>query len=128
MVTSENILESVNRFHIEHKTLHTFSNPGGLVYIMNLKLEMVVRMKKPEIAELAPDGEDASRALRTKRMVYCDEEMSFRETPVYDGTRIKCGNTLRGPCIIEEPATTIVVYKGQTAVLNQSDCYEISVS
>jgi len=127
-VTSDSILESVNRFHIEHKTLHTFSNPEALVFIMNLKIEMVVSIKKPGIADLSPDGDDASYALRTRRMVYCNGAMSFRETPVYDGTRIKCGNILNGPCIIEEPATTIVVYKGQTATLNANDCYDISVS
>lgn len=128
MVTPENMLESVNRFHIEHKTLHTFSNPDGLVFIMNLKLEMVVSMKKPNLPELTREGKDASNALRTQRMVYSEEEKSFKETPVYDGTRIRCGNVLQGPCIIEEPATTIVVYKGQTAVLNEKDCYEISAS
>jgi N-methylhydantoinase A len=128
MVTPENIMESVNRFHYEHKNLHTFSNPEGLVFIMNLKLEMIVRMKKPNISELTPQGEDSSNALRTKRMVYSEEEKSFKETPVYDGTRIRCGNILEGPCIIEEPATTIVVYQGQRAVLNKKDCYEISVS
>lgn len=128
MATPENMLESVNRFHIEHKTLHTFSNPDGLVFIMNLKLEMVVSMKKPNLPELTPQGKDASSALRTMRMVYSEEEKSSKETPVYDGTRIRCGNVLQGPCIIEEPATTIVVYNGQTAVLNKKDCYEISVS
>jgi len=127
-VTEENISQSVNRFHDEHKNLHTFSNPDGLVYIMNLKLEMVVRTYKPHIPNLTFQGEDASNALKTKRMVYCEEEKAFKETPVYDGTRIQCGNILEGPCVIEEPATTIVVYQGQTAKLNEKDCYEISVS
>jgi hypothetical protein len=34
---------------------------------------------------------------------------------------------MKGPCIIEEPATTIVVYPGQSAHLTEMDNYEILV-
>ena len=32
-----------------------------------------------------------------------------------------------GPCVIEEPATTIVVYPGQVARLTELDNYEITM-
>jgi len=127
-VTGDDIRDAADRFHEAHKHLHTFSNPDALVYIMNVKLEMVVRTNRPRIAERSFHGQEAAHALRTRRRAYCPDENDFREVPVYDGRRVACGNLLEGPCIIEEPATTIVVYRGQTATLNQSDCYEISVS
>jgi hypothetical protein len=33
---------------------------------------------------------------------------------------------MKGPCVIEEPATTVVVYPGQQCVLTGLENYEIS--
>ena len=95
---------------------------------MNLRVEAVVEAYRPPLRRLPFVGEDPSAALRKRREVYFDDEGGFQETPIYEGSRVGCGNVLEGPCVIEEPATTIVVYPGQTARLTELDNYEISVS
>lgn len=127
-VTAENIREAVDSFHQAHATLHTFSNPGAPAYFMNFKLEMIVRTPKPIFDPLPDSGADASRAIRTRRPVYFEEANDFVDTAIYEGPRIMCGNKMQGPCVIEEPATTIVVYPGQRACLMPHDYYEISIS
>ncbi|UCD57469.1 MAG: hydantoinase/oxoprolinase family protein, partial [Candidatus Hydrogenedentota bacterium] len=126
-VGANDIGQAVQAFHSAHESLHTFSNPEDPAYFMNLRLEAVVQTPKPPTCRLKFSGEDPSASLRTKRKVYFDEEGGFIETPVYDGSLTRCGNLLRGPCVIEEPATTIVVYPGQLARLTELDNYEISV-
>jgi len=44
--------------------------------------------------------------------------IGYVEVPVFDGTKVQPGNLIAGPAIIEEPATTIVIYPGQEAVLD----------
>jgi N-methylhydantoinase A len=125
VVRDEDIPEAVRAFHAAHESLHTFCNPDQPAYLMNLRLEAVVATRKPPLQKLTHIDADPSAALRTRRPVYFEEMGGFTETPIYNGTLVRCGNTLPGPCVIEEPATTIVVYPGQTARLTDLDNYEI---
>ena len=126
-VGAEHVEEAVSAFHAAHEAHHTFANPDDRVHFMNLRLELVLPLRKPPTPGLASEGEDPSDALRTRRGVVFDPEAGFTETPIYDGLRVRCGNLLRGPCIIEEPATTVVVWPNQVARLTQADNYEIDL-
>jgi N-methylhydantoinase A len=47
----------------------------------------------------------------------------FNETPVYSGVLLAAGSAITGPAIIEETFTTIVVYPGWEAVMDDAgDC------
>jgi N-methylhydantoinase A len=127
IVTSTHVSLAAQAFHNAHESLHTFSNPDDPAYIMNLRLETVVPIPKPPVIRLDPSGEDPCAALRTKRGVYFESEGGFVDTPIYDGPLVRCGNVMHGPCVIEEPATTIVVYPGQVARLSELDNYEITI-
>jgi N-methylhydantoinase A len=124
-VKAEDLERSVQEFHASHEALHTFSNPEDPVFLMNLRLEAVVKTEKPPRQAPPSVGADPTNALRTTRPVCFEPEQGFTETPIYDGRRMGCGNVLSGPCVIEEPATTIVVYPGQTVRLTKLDHYEI---
>jgi N-methylhydantoinase A len=128
LVSDGDLVKSVQAFHDAHESLHTFSNREDPAYLMNLRVEAIVDVYKPPLQRPPSAGKDPSAALRKTREVYFDGEGGFRDTPIYDGSRVLCGNVLEGPCVIEEPATTIVVYPGQTARLTELDNYEISIS
>ena len=49
----------------------------------------------------------------------------FAETPVYAGPALVAGNAIAGPAIIEESFTTIVVYPGWAAVVDDAGDYEL---
>ncbi len=124
-VTPEHLSRAVEAFHQAHEALHTFCCRGDPVYLLNVRLEAVLETGKTRLPELAPSGEDSSRALRGTRPVFFEELGGFADTPIYDGKKTRCGQVFPGPCVIEEPATTIVVYPGQTAFLSKWDQYEI---
>jgi len=50
--------------------------------------------------------------LKEERNAYFEESNGFAKTRVYDGDKLACGNVLKGPCIVEERMTTIVIPPG----------------
>ncbi len=124
-VEDSHISQAINQFHAIHEQRHTFANREDPVYFMNLRLEARINVDKPHLEIHEYVGEDPSASLAFHRPVYFSEAGGLTETPVYDGVLLQCGNIMKGPCIIEEPATTVVVSPGQTARLTEMDNYEI---
>jgi N-methylhydantoinase A/oxoprolinase/acetone carboxylase beta subunit len=51
----------------------------------------------------------------------------FVVTPIYDGTAMRAGHRVKGPAIIEEPFTTIVLHPQQEATLDRHGNYRIEL-
>jgi N-methylhydantoinase A len=47
--------------------------------------------------------------VKTKRDVYFEDRDSFISTPIYDGDAMEVGNRVKGPAIVEQSTTTIVI-------------------
>ena len=65
-------------------------------------------MRKPALEPVAAGGESADDACTGKRPVYFAATGSV-DTPTYDRARLKSGNRIEGPALIEEHASTTVV-------------------
>ncbi len=63
-------------------------------------------------------GPDPVLALKGKRKVYFKEAGGFALTEVYDYARLKTGNVINGPAIVEAPDTTAVIPPGQQMTLD----------
>ena len=73
----------------------------------------------PRVAlEPTPGGGDLRRAQTGRRPVY--SENRFVNTPVYDRARLGSGVTLRGPAILEEHESTLVVPPGARVTIDRS--------
>ena len=57
-------------------------------------------------------GPDASEAILTRRSVCLDGRKGYRNTPVYDYTRLRAGHRIQGPAIIQVPTTSVVIPEG----------------
>ena len=67
-----------------------------------------------------PQGKDLERtALKGQRKAYFGKELGFINCSVYERENMSVGAQIKGPAIIEDPATTIVVYPEHTAVLDE---------
>lgn len=51
----------------------------------------------------------------------------FVVTPIYDGPSMRAGERVKGPAIIEEPFTTIVLHPRQEATLDRHGNYRIAL-
>jgi N-methylhydantoinase A len=109
----ENVdLDSIaKKFHPEHNRLYGYSleEEGTPIELINMRLTLIGKTDKPKFIEEENKGEDASGAKKGRRNVYLPNEKNFQELDVFDGFKLKCGNKITGPAIIEQVNTTTFV-------------------
>jgi N-methylhydantoinase A/oxoprolinase/acetone carboxylase beta subunit len=86
--------------------------PGG-VYIDTFVLRVAVPGRPLELPELALEGEDPSAAKSGTRRAYWPGTSGWVETPVYEFERLKPGNRIAGPAIVQASYTTAVIPPGR---------------
>lgn len=116
MVTQEEIhrgkLASIaKKFHPEHNRLYGYSleEVGTPIEVINLRLTCTGRTEKPRFLKVKYAGPDPSFAFKKKRKVYLPGKKIFQPVPVFDGDRLKYGNKIEGPAILEQVNTTTFV-------------------
>jgi len=102
----------INGFHERHKDLYGRSDPSMPVTIETVKLHAVARRRSFEMAQEPLDGEDPSPGFKRTRKVYFEKKYGFIDTPCYDSERLRHGNVMTGPAIIEGTNTTVVIPHG----------------
>jgi N-methylhydantoinase A/oxoprolinase/acetone carboxylase beta subunit len=60
------------------------------------------------------------KALLTRRSVFFEKYDGFKEIPVYIRERLKCGNLISGPTVVEQYDATTVVYPKWEAEVDRS--------
>ncbi len=93
--------------------------PNDPVEFVNYGLRAVGVVAKPEIAKVPADDADARRALKGSRKAYFAETQGFVETPVYDRTKLRNGDFIQGPAILEEPDSTTICPPSYTVGVDQ---------
>jgi len=74
---------------------------------------------KVALRSYARDGIDPSAALRDTRPVFFDKYGDFVPTKVFDGHKLRAGNIVEGPAVIEYAGTTVVVHPDKRAGLDE---------
>lgn len=108
-VTKESLDTTINNFHELHRSTAGYADPDYPTLIQRLLLSGIARIPKSQLKAIPQGSGDVSKALKSTRQAYFPKENNFITTKVYDGDKLLAGDTLTGPCIIEEKLTTIVV-------------------
>ncbi|MFC1910569.1 hydantoinase/oxoprolinase family protein [Chloroflexota bacterium] len=116
--TKRTLKELVANFHSRHNALYGWSDPNLPATIALLKLRAVGKRPDLELKTYPKTSQDSTKALKRRRQVYFKNLGGFVATPCYDGDKLKHGNVITGPAIIEETKTTIVVPKGATLTVD----------
>jgi N-methylhydantoinase A len=112
-------------FHARHEELYTYSEPNSAVEVVNVESAIAGKVDRPNRMRLAP-GKGADSAVKGLRpMIFAADGVS-QETPVFDGAALGAGDTVRGPAVIEEVTTTLVIEPGWTAVLDEHGTYVVT--
>ena len=106
-----NIESVVSKFHPEHNRLYGYSleEVGTPIELINLRLTSTGKTTKPKLKNEEYDELDPSKALKKKRKVYLPLKGAFEEISVYDGHKLRYGNKVEGPAVIEQVNTTTFV-------------------
>jgi N-methylhydantoinase A len=106
------------RFHPEHNRLYGYSleELGTPIEVINLRLKCSGKTDKPKFLKMKVAGPDPSRAFKKKRKVYLPTKKRFQMVSVFDGDRLRYGNKVEGPAIIEQVNTTTFVSQEFSAI------------
>jgi N-methylhydantoinase A len=122
-VTVETLAATVDRFHDKHRRVIGYSEPGYPTVIVRLHLAGIAKIVPPPPREIPPGTGDIEVALKGSRPAYFTEVGDFSEVPVYDGEMFGAGDSISGPCIVEERMTTLVLPPGENVTVDSDGSY-----
>jgi N-methylhydantoinase A len=107
----ETLDEVAARFHQYHGNLYGYSleNENAAVELINLRLVCIGKTQKPAFRQEDYDGADPSGAVKSHRKIFLPLQKQAKEIDVFDGLRLKFGNKISGPAILEQVNTTTLV-------------------
>ena len=120
--------ELIATFHARHEALYGWGDPDMPVLIALQKVRAIARRKPLTLTRHELAGPDAAAARKRQRRAYFKESGGFVETPCYAGERLKPGNVITGPAIIEESKTTVVIPPGSEVTVDACENYLVKVS
>ena len=109
-ISAEDIGALTEEFHRKHHDLYTFSLPWVPVEFRNLRLICKSKGVTINMAKIEAGGVDPAAAIKTRRQCYFNGQ--YRDTDIYDADKLKAGNSITGPAIIEHALTTTVIPEG----------------
>jgi N-methylhydantoinase A len=108
--------KTVTRFHGEHRKRFGHAAEDEPVEFVCFRVLGILPVREISF----PKGKDFEKtALKGQREAYFGKERGFINCSVYERENMSAGSQIKGPAIIEDPATTIVVYPDNTAVLDE---------
>jgi N-methylhydantoinase A len=106
-------LELIARaFHEAHLARYGFAREDQAVEFVTLYVDAVARAPAVELGRVEQGSGDPARALKERREVYLDERHGTAGVPVYERDRLRAGDILPGPLVVEEGTATTYVQPG----------------
>jgi len=124
----EEVLALLEDFHNKHEQTLGSKEPGQDVEFVVWKVAAKgvtpeIALQEQPLSSETPDTE----AVKTPRKAYFKDLGGMIEVPIYDGEKLKAGNKVIGPAIIEEPTTNVVITPGSTATVSRYGNYIIEM-
>ncbi|RIK39417.1 MAG: methylhydantoinase [Chloroflexi bacterium] len=102
----------LHEFEQVYRRLYERTATGNPVEALSWRL--VVSAPRPDLplerlASIADSQVEAGAAIKGEREIYLPEERAMRSVPVYDRYKLAPGATFRGPAVVEERESTVVL-------------------
>jgi N-methylhydantoinase A len=102
-------------FAAAHQRLYGFVAADEPVQLVTFRVEATGVVRKAEFRPQPDAGPDAASAVIGYRDVWLAEASGFVSCPVYDRNKLRAGNRIAGPAIVEQMDATTLVLPGMTA-------------
>ena len=106
-LTDKSVKDLSAAFHLKHDSLYGYSMPDAGVELINLRITARGKTEKPAQERHQKGVSDPDHALLGARVAWFAGD--YVDTPVYAGLKLVNGNRVRGPGIVVQPTTTIIV-------------------
>ena len=104
-------------FNREHERVYGYSTSLFPCEFVNLRVTALGKVTRPKFPTYAKRSKgDGTLQPHERRKVYFDG--AFIDTPIYRIDALFPCDTLKGPVVIEDPNSTIVILRGQTAAVD----------
>jgi N-methylhydantoinase A len=113
-------IEAFNKRHMEE---YGHIREGEMPEIVGVRLATFVDTAAPPVGKGFSASKAPAKVAKTRR---ANLGAGFQETNVYNGGDLKPGQQIMGPAIVEESFTTIVVYPGWKAEVDDAGDYELT--
>jgi len=113
-------------FHRTHDDRFGYSLPEGEVELINVRLTASGLTEKPVNKKHESGTVNAAHAIKSEREAWFENSMQV--VSVYDGLALQAGNQIKGPAIVEQPTTTIVVPLGTLLSCDDWGNYVLDIS
>ncbi len=101
-------------FAAAHSRMYGFTAEEEPVQLVTFRIEATGLVHKAQFQPQPDAGPDVSGAIIGGREVWLPEAGGFVACPVYDRERLRCGNRIAGPAIVEQMDATTLVLPGMT--------------
>jgi N-methylhydantoinase A len=94
---------------------YAFNAPKEPAEIVSLHSSVVGTLEKPVAKRLAGSSRKSVRktvAKPKRRKVYLTQDRGYMDTPIYARRELAAGQKIAGPALVEEYASTTVVFPG----------------
>ena len=108
------VSELNEEFFAIHERSYGFAATTEPTEIVNLRLTAIGSVPRPKRREIPRGSASPKAALKAERSVYMTDTRRPIPTNIYDRYRLKAGNRLAGPAIVEEIDSTTVIPPGCT--------------
>jgi N-methylhydantoinase A len=120
----EDVQRMTAAFHAVHERVFAVSEPGQQIECIYWKGRATALLERPSRACPAP-AEGPLPAPRSDAGAFFGDDEP-RPTPRHHGEDLAPGHALRGPAIVEEDTTTVVVYPGWSLLVDPDGNYELT--
>ena len=110
------------QFAAEHEREYNYSLDDVPLEIQLLQVVaygLIDRPQRTPVAKPSAVGGDAHAALTGEREVFFHEQDDFLTTRIYDRSGLLAGASVRGPAIVEQMDSTILIRPGMSAVVDE---------
>jgi len=119
-LTDDVLRRSVESFHRKHAAIYGYAVENEPVELVNVRLIATGLVEKPEPVEKPLHGEKPLKeAAISKRKVFFEKNDGLNETPIFRRMKLKAGNTIAGPAVIEQYDATTVVHPNWQATVDR---------
>lgn len=115
-VSAASLQAAVAGFHNRHEREYTFRLDNE-VELVNYHVVLISEVEKQSLSQKAVTGRRVEDCRKGGRRVDFDEHGTHL-ADIYDLALLEPGMSLRGPAIVEEPVTTLVLTPGRAAVMD----------